>query len=181
MSNEKEPLATVLVIDDDEAVRRQLYWTLSDHYQVLEAASRIVAIEILDRHPVDLVLSDLHLPPHLEDLSEGLAIVEAARRGRRAVPVIVITGSNSKQAALEAVRRGAYGFFEKPVAADEVLHLVQQAVRVHRLEQEIVQLRDALSNSRGFSHLIGASTSLERTIKQARAVASTTATILLVG
>src|SRR5258706_891139 len=181
MSNQKEPQATVLVIDDDEAVRRQLHWTLSDHYQVLDAATRIEAIEILDRHSVDLVLSDLHLPPHVDDLSEGLAIIEAARSGRSAVPVIVITGTNAKHAALEAVKRGAYGFFEKPLDADEVLHLVRQAVRVRRLEQEIVDLREALSDSRGFSHLIGASTSLERTIKQARAVASTTATVLLIG
>ena len=181
MSNQKEPQATVLVIDDDEAVRRQLHWTLSDHYRVLDAATRIEAIEILDRHAVDLVLSDLHLPPHVDDLSEGLAIIEAARSGRSAVPVIVITGTHAKHAALEAVKRGAYGFFEKPLDADEVLHLVRQAVRVRRLEQEIVHLRDALSESRGFSHLIGASTSLERTIKQARAVASTTATVLLIG
>ena len=97
------------------------------------------------------------------------------------VPVIVITGSHAKHAALEAVRRGAYGFFEKPVDADEVLHLVRQAVRVRRLEQEITQLRQELSEGRGFSHLIGASTSLERTIKQARTVASTTATVLLMG
>ncbi|HXM36954.1 MAG TPA: sigma-54 dependent transcriptional regulator, partial [Pyrinomonadaceae bacterium] len=126
-------------------------------------------------------LSDLHLPPHADDLSEGLAIIEAARYGRSAIPVIVITGSNAKHAALEAVKRGAYGFFEKPLDADEVLHLVRQAVRVRRLEQEIVHLRDALADSRGFNHLIGASTSLEKTIKQARAVASTTATILLIG
>lgn len=181
MSDQKEPQATVLVVDDDEAVRRQLYWTLSEHYRVLEAASRLEAIEILDHHSVDLVLSDLHLPPHLDDLSEGLAIVEAARRGRLAVPVIVITGSHARHAALEAVKRGAYGFFEKPVDADEVIHLVRQAVRVRRLEQEIVRLREALSDNRGFSHLIGGSTSLEKTIKQARAVALTTATVLLIG
>lgn len=181
MSNPEAPQATVLVIDDDEAVRRQLYWTLRDDYQVLEAASRIEAIEILDHRCVDLVLSDLHLPPHVDELSEGLAIIEAARSGRSTVPVIVITGSNAKHAALEAVKRGAYGFFEKPVDADEVLHLVRQAVRVRRLEQEIVQLRDALADGRGFSHLIGASNSLEKTIKQARAVASTTATVLLMG
>lgn len=181
MSNQKEPEATVLVIDDDEAVRRQLYWTLSDHCRVLEASSRNDAIEILDRNCVDLVLSDLHLPPHVDDLSEGLAIIEAARRGRLAVPVVVITGSNSKHAALEAVKRGAYGFFQKPLDAEEVLHIVRQAVRLRRLEQEIVHLRDELAGSRGFNHLIGASTSLEKTIKQARAVATTSATVLLIG
>src|ERR1700730_12782362 len=109
MSNQKEPRATVLVIDDDEAVRRQLHWTLSDHYQVL-AASRIEAIEILDRHSVDLVLSDLHLPPHVDDLSEGLAIIEAARCGRSAVPVIVITGTNAKHAALRPLSAGPTAF-----------------------------------------------------------------------
>jgi DNA-binding NtrC family response regulator len=181
MSNQKDPQATVLVVDDEEPIRRQLFWTLSEHYRVLEAASRLEAIEMLEHQPVDLVLSDLHLPPHVDDISEGLAIIEAARRGPASVPVIVITGSDSKNAALEAVRRGAYGFFEKPVAADEVLHLVQQAVRVRRLEREIVSLRDALTDNRGFGHLIGASTSLEKTIKQARAVATTNATVLLNG
>jgi len=181
MSNQKEPQATILVIDDDEAIRRQLFWTLGDDYHVLEAASRAEAIETLDHHSIDLVLSDLHLPPHLEDLSEGLAIIEAARRSPLSVPVIVITGSNAKHAAREAVKRGAYGFFEKPFDAEEVMHLVRQAVRLRRLEQEIVHLRDALGGSRGVCHLIGASTSLERTIKQARAVASTTATVLLIG
>src|SRR5882672_6698265 len=103
MSDHKERQATVLIVDDDEAVRRQLYWTLSEHYHVLEAASRPEALEILDRQPLDLVLSDLHLPPHLDELSEGLSIIEAARSVRLAVPVIVITGSNAKHAALEAV------------------------------------------------------------------------------
>jgi len=181
MSDQKEQPATVLVVDDDEAIRRQLSWSLSEEYHVLEAASRSEAVEMLERHVIDLVLSDLHLPPHLDDLSEGLAIIEAARRAPAPVPVIVITGSHAKHAALEAVRRGAYGFFEKPFDADEVLHLVRQAVRVRRLEQEITRLRQELSEGRGFSHLIGASTSLERTIKQARTVASTTATVLVMG
>src|SRR2546421_10708378 len=112
MSTQKEPEATVLVVDDDEAVRRQLYWTLSDHCRVLEASSRNDAIEILDRNCVDLVLSDLHLPPHLDDLSEGLAIIEAARRGRLAVPVVGISVRKSKHATLQGVQRGADRVFQ---------------------------------------------------------------------
>jgi DNA-binding NtrC family response regulator len=173
--------AIVLVVEDDENVRRGLYWALKDHYRVLEAASRTEATEFLDRERIDVILSDLHLPPHLGDMSEGLAIVEAARRARPAVPVVVITGTSSRDAALEAVKRGAYGFFQKPLDEEEVLHIVRQAVRVRRLEQQIINLRDELSGTKGFSHLIGASTSLEKTIKQARAVAATTATVLLMG
>src|ERR1700694_3540923 len=143
MPNPKE--ATVLVVDDDEVIRSGLYWALNDQYRVLATSSRCEATEMLERERIDVVLSDLHLPPHVDDLSEGLAIVEAARRARPAVPVVVITGSSSKHAALEAVKRGAYGFFQKPLDDGEVLPIVRQAVRVRRLEQEIIHLRDALS------------------------------------
>jgi DNA-binding NtrC family response regulator len=181
MSEQAQPKTTILVVDDDAGVRRGLRWSLSDVYRVLEAGTRAEAVQQLERERVDVVLSDLRLPPAVNDISEGLAVVEAARGMRPPVPVIVVTGSESKKAALEAVRRGAYGFFEKPFNADEVLHIVNQAARTHRLEQEIIRLRSELMGSRGFNHLIGASVSLEKTLKQARAVAATSATVLLTG
>ena len=183
MSEQTQAKVTVLVVDDDEAVRRGLFWALNEEeYRVLEAETRAEAIELLEREKIDVVLSDLRLPPSPNDISEGLAIVETARIKRPPVPVIVVTGSESKQAALEAVRCGAYGFFEKPFDADEVLHIVHQAARAHRLEEEILRLRSALLSARhGFGHLVGASPSLEKTLKQARAVAQTSATVLLTG
>jgi DNA-binding NtrC family response regulator len=181
MSEVTKEKVTLLVVDDDTSVRRQLYWALSDEYQVLEAGTRHEAVELLQRENIDVVLSDLHLPPHLNDMSEGLAIVEEARRRRPPVPVIVITGSASKQAALETVRRGAYGFFEKPFDPDEVLHIVHQAARVRRLEREIIRLRSELNACTGFSHLIGGGSALAKTIKQARAAAATSATVLILG
>ena len=56
---------TILVVDDDQAIRRGLFWTLNSDYRVLEAASRADAIKILQQENVDVVVSDLHLPPHL--------------------------------------------------------------------------------------------------------------------
>lgn len=172
---------TVLLVDDDESVRRGLYWALNSDYRVIEAASRTQAVELLQSEKIDVVVSDLHLPPHLDDISEGLTVVQAARSLRPAVQAVVITGSDSKRAALEAVKHGAYGFFEKPLDADEVLHIVNQAARMRRLEVENVRLREELLGSRGFSHLIGASQSLERIIKHARTVAATSATVLIIG
>lgn len=172
---------TVLLVDDDESVRRGLYWALNTDYRVLEAASRPEAVELLQREKIDVVVSDLHLPPHLEDISEGLTVVQAARNLRPAVQAVVITGSSSKRAALEAVKHGAYGFFEKPLDADEVLHIVNQATRMRRLEVENIRLREELLGSRGFSHLIGGSHSLERIVKHARTVAATSATVLIIG
>jgi DNA-binding NtrC family response regulator len=172
---------TILVVDDDESVRRAVVWTLNSNYRVLEAASRAEAVKLLQQENIDVVVSDLHLPPHLEDISEGLAIIQAARHTDPPVQVVVITGTDSKRAALEAVKRGAYGFFEKPLDAAALLHIVSQAARVRRLEIENARLRGELVGALGFGRLIGSSHSLEKTLKQARAVAHTNATVLLIG
>lgn len=175
--------ATVLVVDDDPLLRRQFRWSLGEAYHVLEAETRVAVVELLRQGAVDVVLCDLHLPPDLEGISEGLAIIEAARSTRPGIPVIVITGSDKKQAALEAIRRGAYGFFEKPFNEEEVSHLIGQAARVRRLEKEVQSLRSELGGSahRGFKRCIGASAALDRVLKQARAVADTNVTVLLTG
>ena len=181
MSEQVQPKTTILVVDDDPAIRSGLRWSFNECYRVLEAGTRAEAVELLHRERVDVVLSDLRLPPAVNDITEGLAVVEAARAMRLPVPVIVVTASEAKKAALEAVRRGAYGFFEKPFNPEEVRHIVHQAAHSHRLEQEIMRLRSELMGSRGFGHLIGASPALDATLKQARAVAKTTATVLLTG
>ncbi|MGH9927836.1 MAG: sigma-54-dependent transcriptional regulator [Pyrinomonadaceae bacterium] len=172
---------TILVVDDDEAVRRGLVWTLNSDYRVLEAACRTEAVKLLQQENIDVVVSDLHLPPRIEDMSEGLAIIEAARAIDPPAQVVVITGTDDKSAAREAVKRGAYGFFEKPLDGDEVLHVVNQAARLRRLEVENARLRDELVGARGFGRLIGSSHALEKTLRQARAVANTSATVLIVG
>ena len=177
----KQPEETILVVDDDDAVRRALYWTLKSDYRVLESSSRADAIKQLQQEKINVVVSDLHLPPNVDEITEGLAIIEAARAAHPPDQVVVITGTDSKRAALEAVKRGAYGFFEKPLDAAEVLHIVNQAARMRRLELENARLRDELSGSCGFGRLIGSSQALEKTLKQARAVANTSATVLIVG
>jgi DNA-binding NtrC family response regulator len=179
--SKEAPKETIIVVDDHEAVRRQLCWTLNSDYRVLEAATREEAVKLLQQEDIGVVVSDLHLPPHLDDISEGLAIVEAARIKSPPAQVVVITGTGQKNAAHEAVRRGAYGFFEKPLDAEAVLHIVKQAARMHRLEVENARLRDELVGVYGFGRLIGTSGALEKTLKQARAVADTNATVLIVG
>ncbi|HWW76388.1 MAG TPA: sigma-54 dependent transcriptional regulator [Pyrinomonadaceae bacterium] len=181
MTEQAEQKTTVLVVDDDRLLRRQLHWALVERHRVLEAETRADAVELLQRERVDVVICDLHLPPDLDGIEEGLAVVEAARGERPAVPVVVITGSDNKQAALEAVRRGAYGFFEKPFDEEEVSHIVAQAARVRCLEAEVLKLRSELKAQLGFGRFVGTSAALERTLKQARSVADTNATVLISG
>src|SRR5436305_11249559 len=143
MTVQADKKTTVLVVDDDRLLRRQLHWALVERHRVLEAETRAEAVELLRRERVDGCICDLHLPPDVEGMEEGLAVVEAARGERPAVPVVVITGSDNKQAALEAIRRGAYGFFEKPFDEEEVSHIVAHATVVRMLESAVLRLRSA--------------------------------------
>src|SRR6476660_4471619 len=179
MSNHTK--GTVLVVDDDDTVRSGLYWALTSDYQVLQASSREEACALINDEEVEVVVSDLHLPPNVDDIAEGLALIDVARTQDPPLQVVVITGSNAKRAALEAVKRGAYGFFEKPLDPGELLHIVNQAARMRQLEIENRRLREELSCPPGFVHLLGASTALEKILKQARSVAATSATVLLTG
>jgi len=180
-THQAQPRGIVLVVDDDDAVRSGLFWALTSDYQVLQASSRDEACRLINEEPIDVVVSDLHLPPHIDDIAEGLALIDVARAQDPPMQVVVITGSDSKRAALEAVRRGAYGFFEKPLDPAELLHIVNQAERMRRLEIENRRLREELSRPPGFAHLTGTSQALERVLKQAKSVAATAATVLLSG
>jgi len=181
MSTQTQPKGTVLVVDDDENVRSGLYWALTSDYRVLQASSREEACAFINEQDVEVVVSDLHLPPHTDDLVEGLALIDLARAHDPPLQVVVITGSDSKRGALEAVKRGAYGFFEKPLDSAELLHIVNQAARLRQLEMENRRLRDELARPPGFAHLLGMSQALERVLKQARSVAVRNATVLLLG
>jgi len=181
MSTQPQPKGTVLVVDDDDSVRSGLYWALTSDYQVLQAASREEACSLINDEDIEVVVSDLHLPPNVHDIAEGLALIDVARAQDPPLQVVVITGSDSKRAALEAVKHGAYGFFEKPLDPAELLHIVNQAARLRQLEIENRRLREALSRPPGFAHLTGSSPALERVLKQARSVAATSATVLLSG
>src|SRR5690349_23981885 len=181
MTHPAQPRGTVLVVDDDDAVRSGLFWALTSDYQVLQASSRDDACTLINGNGIQVVVSDLHLPPHVDDISEGLALIDVARAHDPPLQVVVITGSDSKRAALEAVKRGAYGFFEKPLDPAELLHIVNQAARMRQLEMENRQLRAELSRPPGFTHLMGSSAALEKVLKQARSVAATSATVLLSG
>ncbi len=181
MISQTEPKGTVLVVDDDDAVRSGLYWALASDYRVVQASSREEACALINEEEIEVVVSDLHLPPHVDDIGEGLALIDVARAQDPPLQVVVITGSDSKRAALEAVKRGAYGFFEKPLDPAELLHIVSQAARMRQLEIENRRLREELARPPGFSHLLGGSQALERVLKQARSAAATSATVLLCG
>src|SRR4029450_1769749 len=100
----EESKQTVLVVDDHEAVRKQLFWALEEKYRVLQADSRQQALQFLEAQPMDVVLCDLRMPPVESDISEGLALLDVARKLNPLLPVIVVTGDEDRETALQVAR-----------------------------------------------------------------------------
>ncbi|MFN0120312.1 MAG: sigma-54-dependent transcriptional regulator [Blastocatellia bacterium] len=171
----------IMIVDDHDAVRKQLYWAIEDNYRVVEAATSTDALAKLEQHDICVVLSDLHLPPFLSDISGGLSVLEAARKKTPPIPVIVVTGSEDRATAMEVVRRGAYDLFQKPFIVDEVELIVRRAAQHYQLARENTALRGELQKAAGWQEMVGESQKLRRIFDQARAVADTNATVLITG
>lgn len=128
----KPPL---LIVEDDAVAVRQLLWTFDD-YEVATAGGRAAALAELDATRFPVVLLDLGLPPDPEGASEGLAALREILSASPQTKVIVVTGRDEHEVALEAVKLGAHDFYRKPVRAEELRLLVERALRLHQLEEE---------------------------------------------
>ncbi|HEX2164646.1 MAG TPA: sigma-54 dependent transcriptional regulator [Thermoanaerobaculia bacterium] len=116
--------AHLLVVEDRDSLRRMLEKALAgEGYRVTAAADGVAAIARLEAEPFDLVLTDLKLPG-----ADGLAVLAAARRAQPATPVLMMTGYGTVAAAVEAMKRGALDFLEKPVELDDLFRRVADAV-----------------------------------------------------
>jgi EAL domain-containing protein (putative c-di-GMP-specific phosphodiesterase class I) len=119
----------VLVVDDDEALLRAIVLTLSAKgFRVQTAPSGAAAIQALDKQAFDVILSDVDMPG-----MSGLALLETVRTRDLDVPVVLITGSPSIDAACASMEHGALRYLVKPVDAQILLKVINDAVRLHRI------------------------------------------------
>ncbi len=97
---------TLLIIDDDEDIRTQMKWALTDEYEIFLAEDRGSGLQLFqDSHPA-VVLLDLGLPPNPGDPTEGLATLSDLLAAERSLKVIIITGQGEKEMALRAIGAG---------------------------------------------------------------------------
>lgn len=133
----------VLIADDDPGVVNSLRTLLSlEGYEIFTAGDGQSAINVLGEETLDLVLLDLRMPHR-----DGLEILEFIGSRCPRTTVIVISGEATVDAAIGALRRGAYDFLRKPYAPEQLLRVVENALRKQRLEREnesmATQLRDS--------------------------------------
>jgi DNA-binding NtrC family response regulator len=169
--------ASILVIDDVEAVRRSLQEILqAQGFEVETAADGETGLRRLEAQAYDLVLTDLALPG-----AGGMEILEFLVRHRPQCPCIIITGFGTIKNSVEAMRLGAYDYLTKPVDSQELRLLVARALDHHRLRLENLRLKQELERRFGFDNIIGTSDAILQVFALIRKVADTDSTVLILG
>ena len=136
-----EGTTELLLVDDDEGIRKQLRWALDD-YEVLEAWDHASALAAIRGRSIPVVVLDLGLPPDQDGPSEGFRVLNQVLTTAPATKVIVMTGQTDREFALKAIGTGAYDFYQKPLEIDELALMVKRAVRLHQLESENQRLAE---------------------------------------
>ncbi len=172
--NNTNPL---LIVEDDPGLQKQLKWSL-DQYEIILAGNRAEAIAALRRFMPPVVTLDLGLPPDPTNASEGLATLKEILELSPHTKVIVVTGNDDRGNAIEAVARGAYDFYQKPVDADVLNLIIARAFHLHALEDEFRHLQQQQIFASG---IIATSPQMLTVMRMVERIAPTQATVLLLG
>jgi len=167
-------VSDILVVDDEGNIRRSLRALLqAEGYRVREAESAELGLDEIEAAEPDVVLLDLMLP--------GMTGLEALPRMLESAPtttVVMMSGEASLADAVEATRRGAFHFIEKPLTPESVLLTVHGALEVRRARDLTRALRGELGPG---ARLVGRSEAIERVRERIRRAAPTDARILVTG
>lgn len=172
--------ASILIVDDEENIRNQLLWGLSDDYEVLLSEDGSDVIDIVKKRRPNLVLLDLHLPPRIETPDKGLDILSNLVE-RHDGKVIVISGDGDRRVALKAIDMGACDYISKPINLNELKILIKRALYVQRLEEENRYLHKELTKKYRFENIIGCSSQMKQIFSIIKKVSDTDATVLITG
>lgn len=169
--------ARVLVVDDEPELRQALGKLLTRNgYQVLGAGDGEEALMMLRQDEVHLVLTDLIMPR-----MGGLDLLKTGKVLSPGTEFVVITGHGTIEAAVDAMKLGAYDFIEKPFTSAVTLKTVHKALEKQRLLAENLDLRRQLEEIQDQHDIIGNSDVMRQAMDTARQVAPSTATVLLTG
>jgi len=172
--------ARILVVEDNDTLRRGIARALADGFGLVdEEADGAAALDRLadpSQSPYDVVVTDLRLPG-----AGGLDVLDAARRRDAGTAVILMTAYGTIDTAVEAMKRGALDFVQKPFELEQLEVRVARALEHGNLVQEVTRLRAERAARFAPENIVGSSPSLESAIGLARKVAPSRSTVLITG
>jgi len=169
-------MATCLIIDDEEEVRWILKKLLEKNgFQALEAKSGKEAIEIIQKSFIDIALLDLKMPE-----MSGMEALEHILTIDPEIKIIILTALNDVRLAVEAIKKGAYDYFVKPIDNEELLIALNKALEHKKIKEEVEYLKEEFLKAKS-QKIIGEETSLKDIFNLLNQVASSDITILITG
>ncbi|MGQ9858756.1 MAG: sigma-54-dependent transcriptional regulator [Thermodesulfobacteriota bacterium] len=167
---------SILVVDDDPSIRSSLGKALRKRgYNVLEASSAEEALRTVRSSAVDVAILDVHLPG-----ISGLEAISGLKGMDGSIVVIVITGQDSTDTALQALKAGAYDYFPKPFNFSEIEVVVGRALERRRLQRESDSLRRTIAEM-ARRKIVGQSDAIRGVLELAGRVAPLDTTVLITG
>ncbi|PON14580.1 sigma-54-dependent Fis family transcriptional regulator [Candidatus Entotheonella serta] len=169
--------ATVLVVDDEIEMTAMLRNYLTrEGYEIETANSTETALQYLEAHDADVVLTDLRMGE-----MDGMDLVRAVHANRPETQIILMTAFGGVDTAIEAIKAGAFHFVGKPIKLPEIGVLLTKAIAERDLRRENRQLRQAVEERYRFGQLLGKSTSMQRMFALLERLAATHSTVLIQG
>ncbi len=166
----------VLIIDDEEGIRFSLRGILEDEgHEVTEAESGEQGLELLGTDIPDMIFLDIWLPG-----MDGLEVLDAIMEAHKGLPVIMISGHGTIETAVNALKKGAFDFIEKPLSLEKVVVATRNGLEFSRLRQENIALKTRI-NSEQPSKLTGQSQEIENLNNVISRVAPTDSWVLITG
>ncbi len=169
--------ARVLVVDDEERVRKLLTRLLQEEgHRVRAASSGREALEALEGEAYDLVLTDLTMPG-----MSGMDLLSEIREKWPEMSVILITAFGTVESAVEAMHKGAFHYITKPFKLDEVRIFTQRALQEGRTRRELAALRREVHQKFEYANIIGKSKAMRDVFSLIERVAPSNSTVLIQG
>ena len=169
-------MSKILIVDDEAAIRSALKEVLEyEGFTISEAADGESALKMVLKESFDLIFCDIKMPK-----LDGLDFLSELKKEEIQVPVVMITGHGTIDTAVEAIKRGAYDFIQKPLDLNRVLVSTRNANKHDALIKETKTLKKKLNKVFG-SNIVGQSKSILEIIKMIDTVAPTDARVLITG
>lgn len=170
----KKANGKILVIDDEEAIRRSLDKILRyEGYETVLAANGSQGVNLALQEEPDLILLDIKMPR-----MDGIEVLQTLIKQQTTAPVIMISGHGTIQTAVEAAKLGAFDFIEKPLDSERLLIVIRNALDKRALEEENAELQERVGSRQ---RLIGEHPELMKCLEKVDRVAPTNATVLITG
>ena len=167
----------ILVVDDDPEIVEIISDVLKNAgYEVESAHNGRVAIEELENNFCDLVITDLNMPE-----VDGMEVLKHVVMKFPDTLCIILTGYGTIKGSVEAIKIGAFDYVSKPLKSDEILMIVEKALRYQSLERENILLKDQLRQKYRFENFVGKSPAIQKVFELIEKVADTDSTILITG